>query len=437
MRKLRNTIRDVTQAANTATKVSRAIMSNNPALARATKRTLLSTGSNLGRLGGGMISPAAAVMGARIGSGVAERISRLIGSGDYAIAETPVVNSLFKGSRGSGPNTQSTFGDASIRMRHREYIQDIIAPSTATNFSIAKFHLNPGLTGFAPLISQIAANYEEYIVHGLVYEFKSGTSPYLSTSAMGTCVMAVEFNPDSPDYQSKLQIENSECAISFRPDQSAIYGVECARNRTSNFLVRNDNRTTNLPSYDFGKMYFATALGSSSYNNAVLGELWVSYDIELIKPRLSKLIGGNLKISSSTGVVAATPIGTTRSITFATGKLWNATCSSSVVTLPINAGDYFDITLIYFGTVAGAVAYTATLANANAYTNVGGGASYDIIAPVSGTSTTTSMRYISAYAATSANPTNPVTLTIGGATLPTGSATVDILVTLYSSGIGN
>lgn len=235
-------------------------------------------------LGGAFGGPPGAMAGAAAGRLLASRFSKLIGSGDYATNISDIAsNSLV---RSSGASEYASFSDSktSVRLRHREYLQDVFAGGGST-FANTPFQVNPGLSNSFPFLAQLAGNFEEYHMHGLVFEYVSTTSPYNAGSAMGSVVMAMAYNANSPAFTSKPQMENSDFAISARPDKSMIYGVECANNASANYYVRTGATSLPLTTTDIGSFQIATQ--TPILAGTTLGELWVSYDVELFRPKIS------------------------------------------------------------------------------------------------------------------------------------------------------
>lgn len=249
------------------------------------KQSIMTAGTSLGgSLGTGFGGPPGAMAGAAAGRMLAARFSKLIGSGDYATNISEIAhNSLV---RSSGASEYASFSDSktSVRLRHREYLQDVFAGGSST-FANTAFAVNPGLSNSFPFLAQLAGNFEEYHMHGLVFEFVSTTSPYNASSAMGSVIMAMEYNANSPNYSSKPQMENSDFAVSARPDKSMIYGVECSNNASANYYVRQGSSGLPLTTTDIGNFQIATLTPIAA--GTTLGELWVSYDIELFRPKIS------------------------------------------------------------------------------------------------------------------------------------------------------
>jgi hypothetical protein len=106
------------------------------------------------------------------------KIAKLIGRGDYEISDTPEANALFP--KAKSPSPYATFANdgSTVIVEHREYIKDVFTGPSAGTFNIESIPVQPGLVSSFPYLAAIAANYEEYSVQGLVFEFISTTSPY-------------------------------------------------------------------------------------------------------------------------------------------------------------------------------------------------------------------------------------------------------------------
>lgn len=321
---------------------------------------------NGGRVAGGMAGNyiGMPVTGSKVGKKIGARISKMIGSGDYECSTDVVLNSLVK----PGASQYASFSDStsSVRLKHREYLQDAFNGPISNAFNNTVFEINPGLSSSFPFLAQIASNFEEYKMHGLVFEFISTTSPYNSTSAMGSVIMAMEYNAAAAPFTSKPQMENSDFAISARPDKSMLYGVECADNATNHLFIRTGTSDLPLTTTDIGLFNFATL--SPLAAGTTLGEIWVTYDVELFRPKISPLRFGYFHASLK--LPALLPAGTlvTGDYTIQRGSyspvapVANGTATDfqlstdGVTTLVLtgaDVGDVYMITVNYIGATAG------------------------------------------------------------------------------------
>jgi len=301
------------------------------------KKALRAGGSALGGVVGRKFGNAA--LGSRLGGKLGARISRLIGSGDYTSSERVSYNSLFPSATREG--ALSSFGstNSSVRIKHREYLDDVYSGGSNA-FSINAWPIQPGLAATFQYLSQIATNFEEYVFHGLVFEYVSTTSPYFSAGAMGSVIMSCEYDPTLPAYTSKPQMENSDFAISARPDTSMLFGIECKDQPVSGRYVRTTQVGQPLSMTDMGNFYLATQ--TQIAEGTILGELWVTYDIEFRKPHISPARYGIFRASTVNGTTAF-------KVNSSYGALLNTTItgtgSTYTVTFPdANIGDIYLIT---------------------------------------------------------------------------------------------
>lgn len=232
--------------------------------------------------------------GHKAGKYLGKQLSKVIGFGDYAISNEQGIktNSLFSGAA-SPPSVINT--PSGCIVRHREYIKDI---SSSIGFTLQSFDINPGLNRTFPWLYNIATNFENYRFRGLAFEFKSTSANALNSTntALGTVILAAQYNAAAPDFVSKQQMENYEGAISCKPSESALCGIECARRELvlEKLYVRNnpvpDDQDQRL--YDLGSFEIAT---QGSQAAAQVGELWVTYEVELFHPKMyGGLFGGDV-----------------------------------------------------------------------------------------------------------------------------------------------
>lgn len=193
---------------------------------------------------------------------------------------------------------------------HREYLGDI---SGTAGFNVTSYPLNPGMTQTFPWLSGIAGNYQQYKIHGLIFEFRPLITDNVTGGSPGVIVFATNYNADASSYTTKQQMESSEFAVSIKPTHAMIHGVECADNETPTPMkyIRTGAVPTgqDLRLYDMGVMQLATQL-----NPVVnLGELWVSYCVEFYKPTLGVDMSGPVIQSASLPRMTPTnanPLGT-------------------------------------------------------------------------------------------------------------------------------
>jgi len=220
------------------------------------------------------------------------------GMGDYDIAGVN-HNSLISKMSPVVPEFDTNASSGSIRICHREYIQDILS---STTFNNQVFPINVALIQTFPWLSRIGAQFEQYRINGMIFEFKSGSSDALNSTntALGYVIGAVEYNALASPFTDKLSMENAIFASSTKPSLSMITAVECAPGQTSIPLLYTrlgyeSLTSSDLRLYDLGTFNIATV--GMQQEGVNLGELWVSYDVSLYKTRFSKP-GENIPVMS-------------------------------------------------------------------------------------------------------------------------------------------
>lgn len=242
-------------------------------------------GRQLGALAGRAVGgPIGAALGGEAGS-LAHYIGRIFGSGDYItnsdrVKYNVLVNESQVPQFGSNPNE--------VHIRHREYIGDIFSSGTANAFSIANFAINPGQFGTFQWLSQVCgATFQQYRINGMIFEFRSMSSDALNNvnTALGSVIMATDYDSADVAFTNKSQMENTEFGVSCKPSVNMIHAIECARNQTS--ISEQYIRPGAVPAgadirlYDLGRFSIATV--GFQGTNVNCGELWVSYDVTLFK----------------------------------------------------------------------------------------------------------------------------------------------------------
>lgn len=211
-------------------------------------------------------------------------------------------------------------GGGAIEISHREFIADI---SSTNAFSLQNYFINPGLSTTFPFLSQIALNFEQYEMLGLIFEFKttSATAVASSNTALGVIVLTTNYDVLDANFTTKQQMEAYEYTVSTVPCSSVIHPVECdpRRNVLSSLYVRNSSlpSTADQRFYDLGNLQIAS-VGSQA--TATVGELWVSYHVRLSKPKLNPYTGGttfaHARESPNATATNGAPLGTTPSVQY-------------------------------------------------------------------------------------------------------------------------
>lgn len=236
-------------------------------------------------IGGLVPIPGASLIGKFLGGKIGHLAEKITGFGDYSIAQ----NSIMKGGM-TPPQIVNSVDTGSFIVRHREYIGDITATQ---DFTCRTYPINPGLSQTFPWLSTIANSFEQYRLRGVIFEFQSTSSDALlsaaTSTALGSVAMSTDYDVADEPPTSKRQMLNSMFASSKKPSETFIHPIECKKALSSMNILY--TRGAVVPSgfdarlYDFGRFNIATEGMQAS--NGVLGELWVTYEIELFKQQFN------------------------------------------------------------------------------------------------------------------------------------------------------
>lgn len=242
-----------------------------------TTPTIKGAAATIGRTLGNFVNQGD--LGALAGSSLA----KLFGHGDYTVKS----NSLMGTKVGPTLPKFDKDGRRGTRITEREFLGDVRAgfqlSSGSTSFSNSVFPLNVTSSTTFPWLSTIAQQYDQWEPHGIVFEFVSTSSSYNGTNqALGTVIMATDYDITDPPFSTKQNMENADYSCSTRPAENLVHGVECDPEERPVKLFYTGSNQASLS--HLGNFQLATQ-GCSAVN-VVLGELWVSYDITFYKKQL-------------------------------------------------------------------------------------------------------------------------------------------------------
>lgn len=308
------------------------------------KGTFAKAGAGLGGILGG---PSGALAGGLAGAGIAA----ITGRGDYVISSNSIAT--VAGSMDSLP--QFAKNKHTVRVRHREFFSDLVVPAGGVNYVNRSFVLNPGNPIMFPWLASIAKQYQQYKVRGMVVEYKSNTSDYAASGPLGIVGIASNYNVNELPFSDTVTFENSEYAVVTKPSMCIMHAIECAPNTgRDEFLYVRDPLQVDLSQindsrfYDMASVQIMTS-GLPGTTGQLLGQLWVSYDIEFSKPVVSPTTIAPYVVSNSDGTVAAR--GTSRATSVATEYTYVPATSTSYLTHVPSSGVYSSGDATLLGTV--------------------------------------------------------------------------------------
>lgn len=317
---------------------------------------------------GGLLGPAGRKVGKFLGT--------ITGSGDYAVSANSIMTESTHTLTPSVPQFRRNL-DGSTTISHREFVGDIYSGSLANTFNIQTFSLNPGMANVFPWLSVIAMQYDQWRPDGIVMTFKSTSSSYSggASQALGTVIMASDYDLTDPSYSGKVEMNNSQFAISCKSDHTMMHPIECAPNqRPIRLLKTRDGPTSdNLQWYDLANFQIAT--DGLPVANVNVGELWVTYEITFYKEQLYGGIYGGSVLENvymfPTAAVNA-PFGGSPQSVGAGNKLFNITFpTSALITMTgVTPGMEFSVEMYISGAAAATAAHTPALTGATFVTPI-------------------------------------------------------------------
>jgi hypothetical protein len=176
----------------------------------------------------------------------------------------------------------NTLEDGSIRVQHREFLGDL---NTGVGVAQAIYRLNPSTATTFPWLSGFSDQFEMWEPKGIVFEFVStcGNAVSSTNAALGSLSMATQYQTYAPGFVTKVQLLNHYFACSTKTADNLLHAVECkaGENPLTRYNIQphgSDRKGTDLG--------YLTVMAQGSQSVYTAGELWISYDIILSKPRI-------------------------------------------------------------------------------------------------------------------------------------------------------
>lgn len=267
-------------------------------------------GSEVGRALGGMVGMPG--VGATLGNLAHSVIGKLFGRGDYGLSPESVSENTFVHPTQRDVIPKFATDNGYVEVAHREFLADLEIGPNETPF-VANYVINPASYSTFPWLSQIAYNFEQYKMLGLVFEYRPtcGAAVSSTNSALGSVNFVTHYNVNNLDFSTKKQVLNHFFATGTVPSSGMLHPVECASEQTPTnclFVRGGENTAPNVVSdarfYDLGRLQIFN-LGAQA--RFTCGELWVSYHILLIKPRLNPFLQGVLVVDYNGGTLPPDP----------------------------------------------------------------------------------------------------------------------------------
>ena len=213
-------------------------------------------------------------------------------SGSVSVTSCPAISNLVG-------------GDARVLIRHREFIGDV---KGSTGFASVKYSINPGLDETFPWLSEVGNNYESYRFRRLVFEY----STIKGSTAAGSFMMYIAFDASDGGPTDKIEAFSHQGAVKG-PTWAPNIVLDASRANLEKFGTQRFIRSalkagTDIKTYDVGNLWLCT---SGQADTSAMGELYVTYELELMTPQMHTSDPSDTASSVTSGgtVTPAAPFG--------------------------------------------------------------------------------------------------------------------------------
>jgi len=218
-----------------------------------------------------------------------------------------------------------------FNVSHREYVGDVGGSIT---YLAVGYDINPGLAGTFPWLSKIAQSYDHYDIRSLKFEYV----PRVATSTPGT--VGFVFEPDVLDTapETLARALSYPCTDSASPWTPVYCPIphRLLHSIPGQKTVRETRIAGDLRIWDSGRLYI---ISEGQANTNTIGQLYVTYDVDLMGPQLHSHTAENYP-ASTMFLYAGTATGT-QTFTTATPKfmLWEFDAVNNCLGLEFGASD--------------------------------------------------------------------------------------------------
>jgi len=211
-------------------------------------------------------------------------------SGAYPEATTGFGENPNPGLMGSAT---AKFENHSTLVPHREIVMDITG---SNDFHTELVDVNPGsrtntaAAGLAKWLPNVAQNYQQYRIRGMIFEFVSSVTALTSDSELGFAFMSTLYDADAAALADKDQVGDNEFTTMNKISQSFIHPIECKKGSNAidwRYIDNSVEVSTSDPRWnDYALFQVSTIDQPTALVGKKIGILYVTYLVEFKKPTL-------------------------------------------------------------------------------------------------------------------------------------------------------
>lgn len=171
---------------------------------------------------------------------------------------------------------------------HTEYFYSVA--STAADYAVVSYPLNPGVAAIFPWLSTIAQRYEKYRFRQLSFDYHTRAA----TSQVGTVGMVFDFDALDPAPSSQMQALTYQDKVADSPWKDMCLRVDLAQGDRMPVRYTRAGQPSgsyDIKTYDLGNLHIFVDGVAASTN---LGLLEVNYSVDLFTPQVQDPVGGLL-----------------------------------------------------------------------------------------------------------------------------------------------
>jgi hypothetical protein len=299
-----------------------------------------------------------------LGRSIGRVMGTVVGTGDYTVKMNSLSTEAVSMLGGDVPRFSKTDDGYGTIVRHTELLTDVISSLTPGGFSAQILPINPGNATSFPWLSTIAQCYDQWKPLGMIYCFISTSGDNATSQALGSVMLATDYDVTDPPYPNKAAYANSQYSKTGKPSVCYYHPIECDPGQRPVEVLK--VRSTASPSdnaqwYDLGNFQIASVGVPASLTT--LGELYVTYEIALYKEQLptapattlfeSQFAGTGASSSNYLGTARTSPVGNSLAVSFPTN-------SSFTIDTGLAIGSFFSLMISWVGTTQNCTTPTLT-----------------------------------------------------------------------------
>lgn len=288
-------------------------------------------GRAVGEAVGSLFGSTGSAIGGAIGHGAQWLTKTLFGFGDYRernealsshLADNNATDSsiLLSGALPQFAHVSNSTADG-IEVCFEEMVGQVYG---SQSFNSTYYSLNPG-SSWSPWLRQVSAAYTQYQFTGMIFQVRSLVGSASATGGpLGQITLSTQYNPFSVPFPNMVAAVDNMYSSTAKASDSLVHMIECKDSATTIPVkfIRSPNQLVPadaLAQYDLGKIAVCTQ--GMPTDGGLVGTLYVTYRVRLLKPTIQNLSYGLPNTSHIYGSLPATG----NTITMFDGAIYNGT----------------------------------------------------------------------------------------------------------------